>query len=155
MLKFRLRRSDSGRRLELATQTQPKEAGLWQLRVYSKRSLGPPERQGAITGGKKEKGVTTVRTSFPMGAPRLQEFPGQTQIAITIVGSRVSLGLPLQDPQADPKHCFCCPRSAQRAATPGRPTSKYQVPPPLPQDYSDHSHPQETCKQAPSPVLTC
>ena len=35
-----------------------------------KRSLGPPERQGAITGGKKEKGVTTVRTYFPVSAPR-------------------------------------------------------------------------------------
>ena len=118
------------------------------------RSLGPPERQAVITGGQEGEGCDRRKNVFPYecSQTRGHHVQEQTQIAITTVGSRVSLGLPLQGPQAGPRHCFCCPRSAQRAATPGRPTSKHQAPPPLPQDYSDHSHPQETCKQAPSPA---
>lgn len=70
MLKFRLWRSDSGRRLESATQTQPREAGLGQLRMYSKEVWAHQIGKVPLLGGKKEKGVTTVRTSFPMSAPR-------------------------------------------------------------------------------------
>lgn len=67
------------------------------------RSLGPPERQGAITGGQEGEGCDHRKNFFPYECSQtrghhVQELPGQTQIAITIVGSRVSLGLPLQDP---------------------------------------------------------
>lgn len=70
MLKFRLQRSDLGRRPELAAQIQPKDAELWQLKMYLEEVWAHQTGNLPLLGGKKEKGVTAVRTSFPMSAPR-------------------------------------------------------------------------------------
>lgn len=54
----------------MAAQIQPKDAELWQLRMYLEEVWAHQRGKLSLLGGKKEKGVTAVRMSFPMSAPR-------------------------------------------------------------------------------------
>ena len=73
VLKHRLQRSDPGRRLGLAAQTQPEEVGLWQLRVHSEQAWAHQRGKHLLGGAHKERGGTTIKIPFPMSAPRKQD----------------------------------------------------------------------------------